>query len=173
VDVAGKRGRGSAKKLAGVLVALLLGAVLLAILFVGGRLFWESFRGAETAPPAQATVAQPSASAGPSASTPETPAQAQPSAADAATGNKLAADAATASVRLAWDRAMDARVTGYKILFGTQPGDYPEAMSVGNQTSATLTGLRRATRYYIVTVAVDAQGNQSPPSNEVEALTPP
>ena len=68
---------------------------------------------------------------------------------------------------------MDPRVTGYKILFGTQPGDHPEAMSVGNQTSATLTGLRRATRYYIVTVAVDAQGNQSPPSNEVETLTPP
>ena len=41
-------------------------------------------------------------------------------------------------------------------------------MSVGNQTTATLTGLERGTKYYVVTIAVDAQGNQSRPSNEIE-----
>jgi hypothetical protein len=61
-------------------------------------------------------------------------------------------------------------VTGYKILFGTQPGNYSRSLSVGNQTTATLTGLERGTRYYIVAVAVDAHGNQSGPSNEIEAV---
>jgi chitodextrinase len=61
-------------------------------------------------------------------------------------------------------------VTGYKILFGTQPGNYSRSVSVGNQTTATLTGLEKGTRYYVVTVAVDAQGNQSRPSNEIEVV---
>lgn len=43
-------------------------------------------------------------------------------------------------------------------------------MSVGNQTTATLTGLDRGAKYYVVTVAVDAQGNWSGPSNEIEVV---
>ena len=61
-------------------------------------------------------------------------------------------------------------MTGYRILFGTQPGLYSGSMSVGNQTTATLTGLERGTKYYVVTIAVDAQGNQSRPSNEIEVV---
>jgi hypothetical protein len=61
-------------------------------------------------------------------------------------------------------------VTGYRILYGTQPGLYTSSMSVGNQTAATLTGLERGTKYYVVTIAVDAQGNQSRPSNEIEIV---
>jgi chitodextrinase len=78
---------------------------------------------------------------------------------------------ASVSVGLAWDGVQDPNVTGYKIRYGTEPGIHPEALSVGNRTSATLTGLQRATRYYIVVVSVDAQGNQSAPSNEVQVLT--
>jgi hypothetical protein len=43
---------------------------------------------------------------------------------------------------------------------------------VGDQTTATLTGLQSGTRYYIVAVAVDASGRESPPSNELEVVTP-
>lgn len=77
----------------------------------------------------------------------------------------------TASIALAWDRSPDPNVTGYKILFGTQPGSYPNSVDAGSEASATLTNLENGTRYYIVTVAVDRQGNQSPPSNEVEVVT--
>jgi hypothetical protein len=78
--------------------------------------------------------------------------------------------AAAGSIDLAWDASDDPRVTGYEIRFGIQPGDYPWSEKVGNQTAATLTGLEIGTRYYIVAVAVDAHGNTSDPSNEIEVV---
>jgi hypothetical protein len=80
------------------------------------------------------------------------------------------ARAGTGSVALAWDPSPDASVTGYKILFGTEPGKYSRWQTVGNQTTATLSDLEKGTRYYVVAVAFDAQGNQSDPSNEIEVV---
>jgi hypothetical protein len=57
-------------------------------------------------------------------------------------------------------------------MFGPQPRVYTNVMDVGNEGTATLTNLKKGTRYYIVTLAVDAQGNQSAPSNEIEVVTP-
>lgn len=133
--VHGDGGSRTAKKLAGALVVLLLGGVLLAVLYVGGRLWWVSLRGPETSAPAQ-----------------------------------ISASDATASIRLAWDASPGENVAGYKILFGTRPGSYSRSVSVGNQTTATLTALERGTRYYIVAVAFDAHGNESGPSNEIEVV---
>jgi hypothetical protein len=49
-------GSGPASKVASALVVLLLGSVLLAVLFVGGRLWWVSLGGPEAlAPPGAAT----------------------------------------------------------------------------------------------------------------------
>jgi hypothetical protein len=118
-----RRGR-TARKLARAVAVLLLGGILLAVLFVAGRLWWVGLRGP--------------------------------------------AGAAAGSVRLAWDASPDQRVTGYEIRFGIRPGDYPWSEKVGNQTTATLTGLEVGTKYYIVAVAVDAHGNKSNPSNVIE-----
>ena len=112
-----------------MVVLLLVVGVLLAALFVGGRLGWVGCRGGDGFTPGRA---------------------------------------GTESVALAWDASADARVTGYKILFGTEPGKYSRWETVGNQTTATLSGLEKETRYYVVVVAFDAQGNQSDPSNEIE-----
>ncbi len=181
----GDRRRRTAKNLAGALVVLVLCAALLAVLFVGGRLWWMSFHGPEASPPAAAVTAGPEPSvgssagpAGPSAPAkpaaiapePQAPTQASAGAPATPAGGKPVTSAGTASVRLAWDKAPDENVTGYRILFGTQSGLYSGSMSVGNQTKATLTGLERGTKYYVVTIAVDAQGNQSRPSNEIEVV---
>ena len=77
----------------------------------------------------------------------------------------------SASIKLTWDRSPNERVTGYRILFGTQSRSYTNSLEVGNEPTATLKGLREGTRYYVVVIAVDAEGNQSPPSNELE-ITP-
>jgi hypothetical protein len=77
----------------------------------------------------------------------------------------------TASVKLAWDPSPSDRVVGYKVLYGDLPGKYTGSKDVPKVTTATLSGLRRGIRYYIVVVALDAHGNRSPPSNEVE-VTP-
>jgi len=77
---------------------------------------------------------------------------------------------ASESVNLAWDASPGDKVKGYRILFGPQPGTYTNAVDVGDVTTATLGGLRRGTRYYVVVIAVDGQGNVSPPSNEIQVV---
>ncbi len=76
-------------------------------------------------------------------------------------------------IKLAWDSSHDARVTGYRIKYGKRPGQYDLALAVGQETTAALGGLERDVTYYIVVVAVDGAGNESPPSNEVTARPSP
>ena len=76
-------------------------------------------------------------------------------------------------IKLAWDSSPDARVTGYRIKYGKRPGRYDLALAVGQETTAALGGLERDVTYYIVVVAVDGAGNESPPSNEVTARPSP
>jgi hypothetical protein len=77
----------------------------------------------------------------------------------------------TASIKLVWDKSPAPNVAGYKIMIGLHPKDYTDSVSVGNEATVTLTQLKKRTRYYIVVVAVDAHGNQSGPSNEIEVVT--
>ena len=57
-------------------------------------------------------------------------------------------------------------------MIGARPGDYTDTVNVGNEGTVTLTNLKKGTRYYIVAVALDAEGNKSAPSNEIEVVTP-
>jgi hypothetical protein len=154
----------------GPLVALLLAAALLAILLAGARLWWVSLRGPEDTParePPAAETAQPPMPAADSPGGAASPAPVQ-----SVSSRGVSAPQGTHSIRLAWDRSPEPSVTGYRILFGTGSGQYFGSLDVGYQTAATLGGLESGTRYYIVAVAVDASGNQSPPSNELEVMTP-
>lgn len=83
-----------------------------------------------------------------------------------------AESAAAVSVKLAWDRSPSPKVTGYRILYGYSSRNYTGSSSVGNEATATLSNLKRGTRYFMVVLAVDGQGNESAPSNELEVLTP-
>jgi hypothetical protein len=70
---------------------------------------------------------------------------------------------------LEWDPVAGA--IGYRIYYGTtQGGPYFQSpgngVSVGNITTFTVTGLRRATRYFFVATALDAT-SESAFSNEV------
>jgi hypothetical protein len=187
--VHGDEGGRTAKRLAGVLIAFVLGALLLAIMLAGARLWWVSLRGPEAAPSAAPSTGAPQSTN--TGAPPPSPAVSPSEAADPGRAQAAAAEAgsaperrqpaspaegsaasATRSIRLAWDRSPDPSVTGYRILFGTVPGLYSSSLDVGNQTTATLNGLQSGTRYYIVAVAVDASGNRSPPSNELEVMTP-
>jgi fibronectin type III domain protein len=76
----------------------------------------------------------------------------------------------SASVKLAWNSSPSVKVIGYSILWGTESGRYTNSVEVGNETTGTLSGLKSGTTYYVVVVAVDAQGNRSPPSNELEVV---
>jgi hypothetical protein len=71
------------------------------------------------------------------------------------------------SVSLGWTASPTTSVTGYRVKYGTQSGNYPSAIDAGKTTSATVTGLSSAVHHFFVACAYDAQGHESSPSNEV------
>lgn len=71
-----------------------------------------------------------------------------------------------ADVMLAWDASESPEVTGYKVYVGNAPGNYNEPITIGNQTSYTVTGLNSGT-YYFAIKAINAYGDESDFSNEV------
>ena len=71
-----------------------------------------------------------------------------------------------ADVTLRWDPSADSTVAGYKLHYGTTTRSYSTSLSVGNQTTYTVTGLGTGTYYFAVT-SVGASGTLSGFSNEV------
>ena len=67
---------------------------------------------------------------------------------------------------LSWDPNMEPDLSGYKVYYGTTPGNYGVPINIGNQTTHTVTGLGTGTYYFAVT-AHDTSGNQSGFSFEV------
>ena len=59
----------------------------------------------------------------------------------------------------------------WTLAYGPRSKVYTDSMTVGNESAAVLTPLKKGTKYYIVAVAIDDKGNQSPPSNEIEVIT--
>jgi hypothetical protein len=71
-----------------------------------------------------------------------------------------------ADVSLAWDASVTPNITGYKVYFGNGSRAYGAPITIGNQTTYTVTGLASGNYYFAVT-AFDAEGNESDFSNEV------
>src|SRR6266540_772151 len=74
--------------------------------------------------------------------------------------------ARAADVKLSWNRNPESTVTGYKLRYGNAPGTYQTALSCGNNTAYTVTGLG-AGKYYFAVTATDSSGKESGYSNEV------
>jgi len=70
-----------------------------------------------------------------------------------------------AQVHLAWDPS-SGEVSGYRIYYGTSPGNHPTKVEVGNVTEYTVTGLEEGRTYYFVARAYNDYG-ESGDSNEV------
>lgn len=87
----------------------------------------------------------------------------------------LVAGAAFAgTISVSWNAVTDGDLSGYKIYYGTASGTYTSSISVGAVTTATLSSLDPATRYYIAVKAVDAAGLESTAySNEIVGLPRP
>jgi hypothetical protein len=57
-------------------------------------------------------------------------------------------------------------LVGYKLYYGTQPGQYSKILNVGNYTTAEIGDLASGT-YYLAVTAYDIYGNESGFSNEI------
>jgi len=73
------------------------------------------------------------------------------------------------TVTLAWDPPIGSSSTiiaGYKVYYGTSPGQYGKVMNVGDVVTYTVQNLSPGTYYFAVT-AYDKSGNESSYTNEV------
>ena len=79
-----------------------------------------------------------------------------------------AATVVPSQVTLAWDKAPERAVKGYRLRYGTSSGHgYSRYIDVGNVTRYTLSNLAPGKTYYCVVTAYYSSGRESAPSNEI------
>jgi len=76
------------------------------------------------------------------------------------------------SITAAWDPNSGPNVTGYKVYYGAATGTYTNSVSVGNTTTATLSGLVEGSTYYLSATALDNLGQESDFSAEIAYVVP-
>ena len=79
----------------------------------------------------------------------------------------FASAAHAADVTLAWDRSQDGDVAGYRLYYGTTSRYYTTMISVGNNTTCTVTNLEPGQTYYFAVTAYDTGSNESAFSGEI------
>ena len=70
-------------------------------------------------------------------------------------------------VTLAWDANTEPDISGYKVYFGIESGNYTDSIDVGNITTATIDSLIEGMTYYFAVTAYNEAGLESDYSNEV------
>lgn len=70
------------------------------------------------------------------------------------------------NISLAWDPSPDSTVVGYNLYYGKASRSYDQKLSVGNVTSATVSGLDSGVTYYFAATAFNAEMLESEFSNE-------
>lgn len=84
----------------------------------------------------------------------------------------LMTTAHAAQITVAWDANSDPAVTGYRVHYGTAPGNYTSHIDVGNATSCVISGLLEGITYYFSATAYDGSGNESDYSSAVNYAVP-
>jgi len=79
---------------------------------------------------------------------------------------------ANGSVTLTWNSSTSTNIVAYEIYYGTASGVYNSVDYVTNSTNVTISGLVVGTTYYFAAAAVDALGDVSQFSNEIEYKVP-
>jgi hypothetical protein len=78
---------------------------------------------------------------------------------------------AAGNLSIAWTPVTGA--TGYRIYYGTGPGEYVRSHDAGPATQATLTGLTNCTSYYLAVKAYNWAGESEEFSNEITGWSRP
>lgn len=79
---------------------------------------------------------------------------------------------ATQSVTFVWDPISDPSAVGYNVYFGTASHVYTNKVSVGNVSTATVTGLVEGATYYFAACTYNAQNQESDLSDEIVYTVP-
>ena len=78
----------------------------------------------------------------------------------------------TPTLTLAWGASASTNVTNYTIYYGTTSGSYTQAVSAGQVTQTTITGLMPGNTYFLAATATDDAGLESLYSNEILFVVP-
>lgn len=76
-----------------------------------------------------------------------------------------------AAPEVEWDPNPETDLAGYRLYWGTQPGQHPTMLEVGNVTEAKLNLAPGV--WYMVCTAYNTAGLESLPSNELRVEVPP
>lgn len=79
---------------------------------------------------------------------------------------------AAPSLTLEWGPSPDADVNNYRLYWGPGSGNYNGFVDLGNVTNTVFTRLVPGGHYYFVVTAMNAEGAESDPSNEIDFLIP-
>jgi Concanavalin A-like lectin/glucanases superfamily/Fibronectin type III domain len=74
------------------------------------------------------------------------------------------------SAIVTWSANTESDLSGYRVYYGTSSRNYPNSISVGKVTSATISNLTKGIKYYFALKAVDTGGNLSGYSAEVSKI---
>lgn len=77
------------------------------------------------------------------------------------------------TVTLSWNPSSSENVTGYRVHYGQQSGNYPNSIDVGNQLTAEVANLIDGTTYYFAVTAYNNAGEESEPSEEFHYMPSP
>ncbi len=80
--------------------------------------------------------------------------------------------ACACQVTLAWDANSESDLSGYKLYYGEQSGNYTNYTDVGNSVSCVISGLTRGRTYHFAVTAYDLYRNESDFSKELEYQVP-
>ena len=72
-----------------------------------------------------------------------------------------------ASIRLTWNENKESDLLGYRIYYGTTPGNYDHCVDVYNATRHNLSGLDEDAKYHLAITAYDTQYEESTLSPEI------
>ncbi|MDB6017823.1 MAG: thiol oxidoreductase [Pedosphaera sp.] len=81
------------------------------------------------------------------------------------------ASGSTNAIGLAWTASSTPGVIGYQILYGLNSGNLTNSLSVGNVTSASISGLTAGQTYYLAVVALTTNGQSLPLDAIISAQT--
>ena len=71
------------------------------------------------------------------------------------------------NITVSWNASTSTNAVGYDVYYGTNSGNYPYKINVGNTTTLTISNLSAGATYYLAVTAHDANGNESVYSSEI------
>lgn len=76
------------------------------------------------------------------------------------------------NVTLAWNPSKNSTVAGYFLYYGSAAGVYTNRINIGNNTTASVSGLKEGQTYHFAVTAYNSAGTESAPSTDISYITP-